>query len=71
MFFSNNYYLILIICLHRCIFFYSSLIILQATLNILDAGMQEALQDVYCKTLKKILTQTMPVPEEIDDSLLL
>lgn len=44
---------------------------LQATLNILDVGMQEALQDVYSKTLKKLLTQAMPVPEEIDDSLLL
>lgn len=43
----------------------------EATLNILDVGMQEALQDVYSKTLKKLLTQAMPVPEEIDDSLLL
>ncbi|XP_052833677.1 eIF-2-alpha kinase activator GCN1 [Octopus bimaculoides] len=41
----------------------------QATLSLLDVGMQEALQDVYTKTLRKLLAKTTtPVREEIDDS---
>ncbi|XP_029653142.1 eIF-2-alpha kinase activator GCN1 [Octopus sinensis] len=43
----------------------------QATLSLLDVGMQEALQDVHTKTLRKLLAKTTtPVREEIDDSVL-